>query len=64
VNGNTASINSLSQTVSNYQQATATQINAITATINGNTAAWQVAGRLTTRFTGYSTRDLTLESSR
>jgi predicted phage tail protein len=39
VNGNTASINSLSQTVSNYQQTTATQINAITATINGNTAA-------------------------
>jgi hypothetical protein len=35
VNGNTASINSLSQTVSNYQQATATQINAITATVNG-----------------------------
>ena len=25
---------------------------------------WQVAGRLTTRFTGDSTRDLTLESSR
>jgi hypothetical protein len=35
VNGNTASINSLSQTFSNYQQATATQINAITATVNG-----------------------------
>ncbi len=38
-NGNTASIYSLSQTVSNYQQARATQINAITAIVNGHTAA-------------------------
>ncbi|MDQ6593832.1 DUF1983 domain-containing protein, partial [Enterobacter hormaechei] len=34
-----ASINSLNQTFSDYQQATATQINGITATINGHTSA-------------------------
>ncbi|WP_221346223.1 hypothetical protein, partial [Enterobacter cloacae] len=39
VNGNKAAINSLNQTFSNYQQATATQINGITATINGHTSA-------------------------
>ncbi|MEW5045777.1 phage tail tip fiber protein, partial [Enterobacter hormaechei] len=39
VNGNKASINSLNQTFSDYQQATATQINGITATINGHTSA-------------------------
>ncbi|MBX8914615.1 DUF1983 domain-containing protein, partial [Enterobacter ludwigii] len=39
VNGNKAAINSLNQTFSNYQQATATQINDITATINGHTSA-------------------------
>ena len=39
MNGNKAAINSLNQTFSNYQQATATQINGITATINGHTSA-------------------------
>ncbi|MGS6462174.1 hypothetical protein ACVGXT_01510, partial [Enterobacter intestinihominis] len=39
VNGNKASINSLNQTFSDYQQATATQINGITATSNGHTSA-------------------------
>ncbi|MFL4915734.1 DUF1983 domain-containing protein, partial [Escherichia coli] len=39
VNGNKASINSLNQTFSDYQQATATQIDSITATVNGHTSA-------------------------
>ncbi len=39
VNGNKASINSLNQTFSDYQQAMATQVNSITATVNGHTSA-------------------------
>ncbi|WP_241162889.1 host specificity protein J [Escherichia coli] len=39
VAGNKASINSLNQTFSDYQQAMATQVNSITATVNGHTSA-------------------------
>ncbi|MEH3412345.1 phage tail protein [Phytobacter diazotrophicus] len=39
VAGNTSTINSLSQSVSNYQQASATQINSLSVTVNGHTSS-------------------------